>query len=284
LESIRDVIERSSARETAARVATGAFAKLILRSLGIFLISYVNRVGDIMFSKKIGIENKFNPLVNPKDKAIFKKIESSSLRCPDDKITALMIDLINKTSEQGDTLGGSFRLFATGLVPGLGSYIQWDKRIDSRIAAALYSIPSVKAVGFGTIFSSKSLKGTDYHDEIYYDIHSGFYRKTNNAGGIEGGMTNGEMIDIEVILKPIPTTKIGLKTVNIKTKMESVSLKERSDICAVPSAAVIGEAVLAIELLNSVQEKFGKDSFAEMTENYENYRKYLRIINNPRKN
>ena len=278
LESIRDVIERSSARETAARTAAGAFAKLILTSIGIFIISYVNRIGDIMLTEEINIGRNFNPLINSEDKITVEKIESSDLRCPDDKITLRMHELINKASEQGDTLGGAFKLCASGVVPGLGSYIQWDKRINSRIASALCSIPSVKAVGFGKIFSLKNLKGTYYHDEIFYNSNSGFYRNKNNAGGIEGGMTNGEVIDIEVILKPIPTTKTGLNTVNIKTKEQTDSLKERSDICAVPSAAVVGEAVLAIEILNAIQEKFGYDSLEEIQENIKNYKKYLNNV------
>jgi len=278
LESIREVIERSSARETAARTAAGAFAKLILTSLDIFIISYVNRIGDIKLTRKVNIGNRFNPNVNPEDRTLVEKIEDSNLRCPNDKISSLMSDLIKKASSQGDTLGGAFRLIATGIVPGLGSYIQWDRRIDSKIAASLFSIPSVKAVGFGKILSSKNLRGTGYHDEIFYNKRSGFYRKSNNAGGIEGGMTNGEAIDIEVFLKPIPTTKTGLKTVNIKTKEKTISLKERADVCAVPSAAVIGEAVLAVELLNAIQEKFGKDNIEEIKENLKNYKGYLNSI------
>jgi len=278
LESIRDVIERSSARETAARTAAGAFAKLILNSLNIYIISYVNRIGEIRLKEKFDIDNNFNPIINPGDRIFVEKIENSSLRCPDSKITSRMSELIAEVTENGDTIGGAFRLFASGVVAGLGSYIQWDRRIDSKISAALFSIPSVKAVGFGKVLSSKKLRGTEYHDEIFYKQNSSFYRKTNNAGGIEGGMTNGEVIDIEVILKPIPTTKAGLKTVNIKTKEQSISLRERADVCVVSSAAVVGEAVLAIELLSATQEKFGKDSIEEINENLKNYKNYLNSI------
>jgi chorismate synthase len=189
-----------------------------------------------------------------------------------------MMKLIKKTSEEGDSLGGSFRVIASGVIAGLGSFTQWDRRIDAKIAASIMSVPSVKSVSFGNTSSAAFDTGTRFHDEIFYSVKEGFYRKTNNAGGIEGGMTNGEPIDIKAIAKPIPTTKKGLKTVNIKTKEPAVSFKERADYCAVPSAAIVAESMLAIELVNAMQSKFGMDNLREIKKNYRNYLDYLKNI------
>ena len=278
LDDIRDVIERSSARETAARVAVGAFAKLFLRSFEIFVLSFVEQIGKIKIDYKLYsglISKNFNPLKNKNDNYFLSKIESSFLRCPDENASEKMLELLNKTIKAGDTLGGSVRVISSGMIIGLGSFTQWDKRIDAKIASALMSIPSVKAISFGTDVYKVFKKGTEYHDEIFYNKELGFYRKKNNAGGIEGGMTNGENIEVQVFIKPIPTTTSGLKTVDIKTKKETISLKERSDICAVPSIAVISESMLAIELMNAIQDKFGNDNMDEIIANYNNYKKYL---------
>jgi chorismate synthase len=189
-----------------------------------------------------------------------------------------MIKEIDKAKNDGDTLGGKFIIIASGLPPGLGSYDQWENRFDSKIAAAVMSVPSIKVVEIGEGFFAPFFRGTEFHDEIYYDNNRGFYRKTNRAGGIEGGMTNGEPLIITASAKPIPTTMKGMQSVNIKTKIIEKSLCERSDVCAVPSAAVVGEAVLAIEILNAFQDKFGKDSLEEVLENYTSYKKYLKEI------
>ncbi len=279
--SIRDVIERSSARETATRVAIGAFAKLFLKKMNIFVLSFVEQIGNagIDYSNfNINITKDFNPLKRKTDKKLVDLIESSPVRCPDKIAEKNMIDIIKETSYAGDSLGGSVRVIATGIIPGLGSYIQWDTRLDARIAAAIMSIPSAKAVSLGKGILAPVLKGTEFHDEIFYSEKTGFYRKTNNAGGLEGGITNGEPIDIRIAFKPIPTTVKGLKSVNIRNKSSARSLKERSDICAVPSAAVVAEAMLAIEITNAVQEKFGMDNIEEITENYKNYKKYIEKI------
>jgi len=278
LKNIREVIERSSARETAARVGAGAFAKLFLRKFSIFIFSYVEQIGTVRIDSgkyRKAVSSDFNPLKSKKDFDFLDVIENSIMRCPDPGATGEMIKLVSKISKEGDSLGGAVRVFASGLLPGLGSYTQWDLRLDAKMARALMSIPSVKAVSFGLGDHAASIKGTEFHDEIYHNAGKGFYRKTNNAGGFEGGMTNGEFMDAGVVIKPIPTTTAGLRTVDTVTKKESVSFKERSDICAVPSIALIAEAMVAIELLNAMQDKFGKDSLAEISLNYKNYRKYI---------
>jgi chorismate synthase len=274
LESIRDVIERSSARETAARVCVGAFSKLVLKHFDINIYSYVEQIGNIKLADTLNalLAGDVNIV------QILEDIEKSPVRCPDEEISKLMIEEIDKAKNEGDTLGGKFIVIAYGLPPGLGSFDQWDNRFDARIAAAIMSIPSIKVVEIGEGFLAPFFHGREFHDEIFHDGILGFYRKTNRAGGIEGGMSNGQPVIITASAKPIPTTAKGLQSVNIKTKDIDNSLSERSDVCAVPSAAVVGEAVLAIEILNAFQDKFGKDSLEEVLENYNNFKKYLKEI------
>jgi len=267
LDDIRDVIERSSARETAARVAVGCFARIILKLLGISIFSYVYQIGNIVLGNRVK-EGRIN-------ESTLKEIESSEVRCPDKEISLKMKEEITRVIKNGDSIGGKFRVIATGIPPGLGSYEQWDKRIDSRIAGLFMSIPAVKAIEIGDGFMAPYITGINFHDKIYYKKGTGFYRKTNRAGGIEGGITNGESVVIGVSMKPVPTTSKGPGTVNIKTKKASASLKERSDVCVVPAASVIGESMLSIVILNEIQEKFGKDNIDEILENYKNYKKYI---------
>lgn len=270
LDDIRDVIERASARETAMRVAVGAVARELLTEIGIKIYSWVIQIGDC----KLQIAN-----CRLKDyKEIFEKAEKSPLRCPDKSTENKMIKLIEKTKKEGDTLGGVFEVIASGVPIGLGSYTQWDKRLSGRIAGQIMSIPAIKGVEIGGGFALSGLSGTRVHDEIFYDNTQKFFRKTNRAGGLEGGITNGEPLVIRAAMKPISTTKRGLKTVDLKTKKEIISRYERSDICAVPSAAVIAEAVLAIEIMDACQEKFGGDSLEEMKKNYKNYLEYVKDI------
>ncbi len=281
LSSIREVLERSSARETAVRVAVGAFAKLFLSGFDVFILSYIEQIGTIKIDEdkfKKEIKRSFNPFKNKQDLEFLERIENSLMRCPDEDASDKMIKLIKKTSAEGDSLGGAFRVIASGVVPGLGSYTQWDRRIDAKIAASIMSVPSVKSVSFGSGLSAALETGTGFHDEIFYSSSDGFYRNTNNAGGVEGGMTNGEPVDIKAIAKPIPTTNKGLKTVNIKTKEAAVSFKERADYCAVPSVAIVAESMLAIELASAMQDKFGKDNILEINQNYKNYLNYLKCI------
>ena len=274
-QSIRDVIERSSARETAARVAVGAFAGLLLGQFGVSTVGFTEQIGTISIDPK-SIPSSVKDIV--KQQKFFEAIEISSIRCPDAKAEEKMMSLIKQAAGQGDTLGGTVRVISSGVIAGLGSYIQWDQRLDSRIAAAVMSIPSVKAVGFGAGFSSGKISGTRFHDEIFYEKSRGFYRKQNNAGGIEGGMSNGQNIEVTAAIKPIPTTNAGLKTVNIKSKETEISLKERSDVCAVPAVSVIAAAVIKIELANAYQQKFGADNIVEMKDNFNNYKRYLENI------
>lgn len=268
LETARDVLERSSARETAARVCVGAFARIALEILGISVISFVEQIGNARLESFIDLA----------DQDIVHKIEESQVRCPDRKITKEMINEIARARENGDSIGGSFKVIVKGTVPGLGSYTEWDRRLDARLAYAVMSIPAVKAFEIGNGFSSGSSTGLNFHDEIYYSSERGFHRKTNNAGGIEGGMTNGEDIVLTGVMKPIPTTVTGMKTVDLDTKKDSISFKERSDICAVPSAAVVGEAVVAIEIFNEIQKKFGSDNIKEIIDSYNNYKEYIKKI------
>lgn len=267
---IRNVIERSSARETASRVATGSFSKQFLNYFDIQFYSAVTAIGTVTL-ENINISRDLNT-------GFFKNAEESDLRCPDELATAKMKKEIDKAAENKDTLGGSFIICIKNVPYGLGSYIQWNKRLDALLSYYLMSIPSVKVIEIGNGLSASALNGTEVHDEIFYNPEKKYYRKTNNAGGIEGGMSNGEDIVLKVFLKPIPTTMKGLRTVNIRDKSQRTSIKERSDICAVPAASIVGEAMAAIAIMNMMQDKFGRDNIREILENYSNYLKYLKKI------
>ena len=260
LSDIRDVLERASARETVSRVAVGALCKILLAEFGITVVSHVTAIGAAVSKAK---------------NLTFEKIAASSVKspvmCADAKASASMCREIDKAMAAGDTLGGIFEILVHGVPPGLGSYAQWDRRIDANIARAIMSIQAIKGVDFGAGFESAGLKGSLAHDEIFYDKRKGFYRKSNNAGGIEGGMTTGEDIIIKAAMKPISTLRKPLSSVDIRTKKRVMATVERSDVCAVPAAAVIGEAVSSIEIANSLIEKFGGDSISEMRRNYNGY-------------
>lgn len=268
LNTIRDVIERSSARETAARVCVGSFAKIALEIIGVKVFSYVRSIGKVSFTESINIQ----------DKKVLNAIEKSQVRCPDVSSTKKMMKEIDMAKKAGDSIGGSFKIIITGAPPGLGSFTEWDKRLDARLSYAVMSIPAIKAFEVGDGAASGATGGLDFHDEIFYRENKGFFRKTNRAGGIEGGMSNGEDIIIGATMKPIPTTTKGMHTVDIKSKKDTVSIKERSDVCAVPSAAIVAEAAVAIEIFKAVQKKFGGDNIAELVENLNNYKKYIRQI------
>ena len=200
--------------------------------------------------------------------------DESPVRCLDKKAERDMMSVINEAKKKGDSVGGVAEIIAFGLPVGLGSYVHWDRRLDGRIAFALMAIPAIKGVEIGAGFKSASLFGSKMHDEIYYDEklkdspNMGFYRKTNNAGGIEGGITNGEPIIVRIAMKPIPTLTIPLNTVDMFTKVPAKALKERSDTCALPSASVIAESVLALVLADAFLEKFGGDSIEEIRGKY----------------
>jgi chorismate synthase len=267
LNDIRDVIERSSARETAARTAVGSFAKILLGYFGVKFYSYVFQIGKAVFNDD-GFHNY----------GLLEREDFNDLRCPDNKVYQDMLSLIKKAQKEGDTLGGAFKVISSNVPIGLGSYNQWDNRLDANISRAIMSIPAIKAVGIGRGSKSAGAQGLEFHDEIFFDGERGFYRKTNNSGGIEGGISNGEEIIVSAYMKPIPTTMEGLNTTNIKTKKNEKSLKERSDVCAVPAASLVGEAVLAIELAVSFSKKFGGDSIDEIMQNYNNYQRFVKNI------
>lgn len=259
LKDLRDVIERASARETAGRVVAGALAKLLLREFRIEIFSFTIAIGGI----KANIEENWQILR--------EKAESSPLRCPDESAEGKMREEIDKAKEKGDSLGGVFQVVSLGVPPGLGSYVHWDRRLDARLAYAIMSIPAVKGVEIGKGFASASLYGSQVQDEIFYDKREGFFRLTNRAGGIEGGISNGEPIIIRGAVKPIPTLARPLHSVDLKTKQSVPAHKERADICVVPAVGVIAEAMTAWVLAEAFLEKFSGDSLEDIKNSYTNY-------------
>jgi len=271
---IRNILERSSARETAMRVALGAIAKTILSVFGIAVGSYVIQIGSARYNKTIPSSEK--ELI-----ALFRSAEESPVRCPDKTVSRKMVAAINKAIRDNYSLGGLFTVFATGIPMGLGSHVQWDRKLDGQLAQAIMSIQAIKGVEIGSGFAMASQPGSAVMDEIYYRRSSDpetmpFYRKTNHAGGIEGGMTNGMPVTLTAAMKPIPTLRKPLASIDIITKRSLAAAYERSDICAVPAAAVVGEAMVALTLVNVLFEKFGGDSREEILRNYKSYKAYIR--------
>ena len=256
---LRDILERASARETAARVACGAIAKQLLAVFGIEIKSHVVKLGSL---PEKSLHKTFAEI-----SAI---AEDSQLNCADAEVEKQLIEMIDQAKADGDTLGGIFEVVAANVPVGLGSHTSWNEKLDGRIAQALMSIQAVKAVEIGDGVENATLPGSRVHDEIAFE-NDVFKRTTNRAGGLEGGITNGEELRVRGYLKPIATLKKPLRSVDIDTKEEDLAAFERSDVTAVPAAGVIGEAMLAIVLANSMREKFGGDSMAEMRTNFENY-------------
>ncbi|WP_457624261.1 chorismate synthase [Persephonella sp.] len=264
---LRNVLERASARETTTRVAVGAVCKKLLEDIGIKIGSYVVSIGELSVREliqDIPLEERF------------KRAEESEVRIPVPEEDEKFKKLIDLAKEEGESLGGVFEVFATGVPVGLGSYVQWDRRLDGRIAQAFMSIQAIKGVEIGDGFELSRRFGSQAHDEIFWDRERGFYHRTNRAGGLEGGMTNGEPVIVRAGMKPIPTLmrKKSLHSVNIKTKEPFDAAKERSDVTAVPAAAVVGEAMLAIILAEAVLEKFGNDNWEDIKKRVEEYRQY----------
>ena len=257
---VRNVLERSSARETATRVAAGGVARKLLGHFGAEILSFTQSIGtnDIGFD---GVDV---------DAVSVAEIEASPVRCPDPEASARMVADIDAVGERGDTLGGTFRVIARGLPPGLGSFVHWDRKLDGLLAQAVLSINAVKGVEFGAGFEGVSRPGSQFHDEIDY-AGGRFRHRTNRAGGLTGGVTNGEPIDIRIAIKPISTMKKPMQSVDLKTKEKVEAHYERSDVCVVPAAGVIGEAVVAITLAGAFLEKFGGDSMEELERNYRGY-------------
>lgn len=275
---IRNILERSSARETAAKVALGAIAKRFLSGYGIRVGSYVIRIGKVR-SQESGIRSQEEELLK-----LFEKAESSAVRCPDGTATRKMVSAIEQAIKEGNSLGGVFEVFATGVPAGLGSHVQWDRKLDGRLAQAIMSIQAIKGVEIGSGFEMAGHPGSEVMDEIFYKgargrgqgARSGFYRKTNNAGGLEGGMTNGMPVIIRAAMKPIPTLRRPLSSVDIITKKSFKAAYERSDTCAVPAASVVGEAMAALIIADAFLDKFSGDSMEEVGRNFKSYMEYLR--------
>jgi chorismate synthase len=258
---LRDVLERASARETAARVACGALAKQLLAAFTVELRSHVVQLG--------GVPEQPLELTWTDIAAI---PEDAPLRCADAAVQTRMIALIDETKRAGDTLGGIFEVVAHGVVPGLGAHTSWDAKLDGRLAQAVMSIPAVKAVSIGAGVEAAQRPGSAVHDEIFYDDAArAFTRQTNRAGGLEGGITNGAELRVRGFLKPISTLRRALRSVDIDTKQAESAAFERSDVTAVPAAGVIGEAMVALVLAGAMREKFGGDSLAEMRRNFDGY-------------
>lgn len=263
---LRNILERASARETTARVACGGLARQLLNVFGIDIRSHVIQLG--------GIPQR--PLHLSWEQVVAIP-EDAPLTCGDDQIQQQMVELIDAKREAGDTLGGIFEVIASGVPPGLGSHTSWDLKLDGLLAQAVMSIPAVKAVAIGAGAEASGLAGSEVHDEIsYISERKEFVRETNRAGGLEGGITNGEEVRIQGHLKPLSTLRRPLRSVDIDTKEEELAAFERSDITAVPAAGVIGEAMVALILADAMREKFGGDSIGEMRRNFESYTEQLR--------
>jgi chorismate synthase len=254
-DDIRNILERASARETAIRVAVGALCEQLLEQLGIHIFSHVIQIGNSKANQKFN-QTDFN-----------EKIQNSQLRCLDMQAEEKMIAEIQNAKEHGDSIGGIFEIIGTGIPVGLGSHVHWDRKLDARIARAVMSIQAIKGVEFGIGFEYASTPGTKAHDEIFYH-DSGYTRKTNYCGGIEGGMTNGEDILLKAVMKPIPTVMSPLNTIDIKTKESCLAITERSDVCAVPAASVVGQSAVAWEIAQAAMEKFGGDSIEELMRSF----------------
>ena len=257
-DDVRNVLERASARETAARVAAGAFCKAFLGGLGIEVLSHVVRIGKVRAPVRIP---------TPADRPA---VDRSPVRCADGEASRAMVAEIDRVRKAKDTLGGVFEVLAYGLPPGLGSYVHWDRKLDARLAAALMSIQSVKGVEVGDGFASAARVGSKAHDEIV--LRGGrLARSSARAGGIEGGMSTGQPIRLRAAMKPFSTVPKPLRTVDLRTREPAVAIKQRTDVCAVPAGGVVGEAVVAFVLADAVLEKFGGDSLPETRGNLDRY-------------
>lgn len=266
----RNILERASARETAARVAASGIPREFLAELGVDVLSYVTSIGPAAMREA-------DPVA---DAASYDQlaIEQSEVRCPDPEATEAMKRAIDRAKREGESLGGTFRIVATGLVPGLGGYATAADRLTSRLAAALFSIPAIKGVEFGLGFEAARRPGSEVHDPIVLDPNFGFARTSNNAGGLEGGMTTGLPLVITCAMKPIPTLMTPLRTVNLDTLEAEEASKERSDTCAVPAAAVVAEGEVAFVLAEAYQEKFGRDTMTDIRAALRAYRDRLRTM------
>lgn len=272
-EDARDILERASARETAARVAAGAVAREFLAALDVEVFSWVNSIGSAKFDDSSVFDFTSNEI--PTD--LLSRIEFSQVRCPDEAMSEAMCREIDDAGATGESLGGTFRVVATGLVPGLGTYQTSRKRLTSELGAALFSIPAIKSVEFGIGKLAAEMLGTEVHDEIALRGDD-FVRLSNNCGGLEGGMTNGAPLYVTCAMKPIPTCMNPLLTVNIDTMQVARASKERSDVCAVPACGVVAEAEMCMTLANAYIEMFGNTCMQDILSNIDNYKRRLKIF------
>ncbi|GAB4073578.1 chorismate synthase [Barrientosiimonas marina] len=263
---MRNVLERSSARETAARVSAGAIAKTLLKQLGIDITGYVKEIGGITAEENTSLAAAERERIS----------EESPVRTLDDNAEKPMMDAIDQAKKDGDSLGGVTEVYVEGMPAGIGSFVQYDRKLDSRIAGNVVSINAFKGVEFGLGFEAARQNGSDVHDEIAWDETTGYYRKTNRLGGFEGGMTTGMPIVVKGVMKPIATLYKPLKSVDIETKEPFSASIERSDACAVPAAAVVMEHVVAFELANALTEQFPNDQFPKLKQAVEDYRNEIR--------
>ena len=281
---IRDVLERSSARETAMRVAVCTVARKLLETFGISVASHVVAIGGARVERQEGSRgageqggkgDSSAPLLlcSPAEGKWEERVDRSPVRCLDPEAERAMMAEIDRAREAGDSVGGVFEVVVTGLPVGLGSYVQWDRRLDGRLAQALMSVQAIKGVEIGLGFEGAHRRGSEVHDEIFYEDRKtrGYYRRTNRAGGLEGGMTNGEPLILRAAMKPIPTLTRPLRSVHVRSKEGVSAHKERSDVCAVPAASIVGESVVAFVLADAFLEKFGGDSMEECRRNFEGY-------------
>jgi chorismate synthase len=245
---VRNVLERASARETAARVAAGGVAKAFLTELGVTVQSHVLQIGSIRAAERERLE--------PAD---FADVDDSPVRCLDPEAGALMVDEIDRLRKANETLGGTFEVIAFGLVPGLGSHVSWEERLDARLAQAVVSIQAIKGIALGEAWEIAGRPGSEAHDEIFWSEAGGWARETNRAGGLEGGMSNGEPLIVRAAMKPLSTLTQPLRSVDTETKEPAEALRERTDSTTVPAAAVVGEAMVALALARAYREKLGGD-------------------------
>jgi chorismate synthase len=245
---VRNVLERASARETAARVAAGALAKAYLRAMGVEVFSHVTRIGTVTAPERDDLA--------PED---FNNVDQSQVRCLDPDASDAMVAEIDAARKANESLGGVFEVRAFGVVPGIGSYMSWEERLDGRLAGAIMSIQAMKGVGIGDGFDLAGRVGSQAHDEIFWSEERGFFRETNRAGGLEGGMTTGDPLVVRAAMKPLPTLTKPLRSVDLATKAPAQALRERTDSCTVPAAGVVGEAMVALVLAGAYCEKLGGD-------------------------
>jgi chorismate synthase len=262
---VRNVLERASARETAARVAGGGLCRTFLSALGVEVFSHVVQIGTVR-ARAAG-----RPLV-PED---FASVDESPVRCLDPVAAQAMVEHIDAQRRANESLGGVFEVLAFGLVPGLGSHVSWEERLDGRLAGALCSIQAIKGVALGEGFELAAKPGSQAHDEIFHSPERGFYRSTNHAGGLEGGMTTGQALLIQAAMKPLPTLTKPLRSVDIATLEPAEALRERTDSCTVPAAGVVGEAMVALVLADAYRSKFGGDHIDDLRQALEAYRERI---------